>query len=482
VSDPGEPGAPAADGLPRRLALLVAGAFFMENLDGTIISTAAPRIATSLHVAPVEINIAITAYLLAMAVLVPGSGWLADRYGSRRVFVAAVALFTLASAGCAASFSLRELVAMRVLQGMGGAMMVPVGRLVVLRATAKPDIIRAISYLTWPGLVAPVFAPVVGGLIVSHASWRWIFLLNVPLGLVALALAPRLVPEVRLRTTGFDWTGFALSAGAIAALVVAMEQVGVGPIRWPEVGLGLALAAILLALAVRHLLRAARPLLNLAILRLATLRVMAAGGSMSRAVISAVPLLATLMFQVGFGWTPVRSGLLVISLFVGNLAIKPVTTPLLHRFGFRAVLVAAVVGLVLSLLLCALIRPSTPLVVIALVLMVHGVFRSSSFAGYNSIAYADVGDRDLNDANTLVTTLQQLATGLGVALTALAIRAGAGLLGLAGRRSAASGAAPGGWSEYQVAFLLLAVLMACCLVGILRLPRTAGHQITHPDA
>jgi EmrB/QacA subfamily drug resistance transporter len=475
------------EGLPRRLALLVAAAFFMENLDGTIISTAAPRMAHSLGVQPVDLNIAITAFLLTLAVLVPGSGWLADRFGSRRVFVAAIAVFTLASAGCAASMNLEQLTVMRVLQGAGGAMMVPVGRLVVLRATAKHDLIRAISYLTWPGLVAPVMAPAIGGAIVTYASWRWIFLLNVPLGLVALLFARRIVPDVRAPArVPLDWVGFLLCAGGIAALVVAMERIGVGHVVWGPVLLGLAGSVVLLGLSVRHLLRTPTPLLNLRICRLPTFRVMASGGSVGRLVVSAVPFLATLTFQVGFGWSPLRSGLLVISLFVGNLLIKPATTPLLHRFGFRPMLLVSTVGVIVSLLLCALLRPGTQTALIAAVLVIHGIFRSTSFAAYNSIAYAEVGDREMNDANTLATTLQQLATGLGVAITALVLRAAADLLAVGGATADTAAdrwlglrsVASGGTLDYSLAFVLLALIMVPCLVEALRLPRTAGHQIT----
>ncbi len=462
-------GPPEPGGLPRGLALLVAAAFFMENLDGTIISTAAPRMAGSFGVAPVQLNIAITAFLLTLAVLVPGSGWLADRFGSRRVFVAAIAVFTLASAGCALSQDLTQLTAMRVLQGAGGAMMVPVGRLVVLRVTAKHDVIRAISYLTWPGLVAPVLAPAIGGAIVTYASWRWIFLINVPLGVVALLFARRMVPDVRAARIPLDRVGFLGAAGAIAALVMAMERVGTGAVDWYPVLAGLALSGLLLAGTVRHLLRTGDnrtpPLLNLRILRLPTFRVMAGGGSIGRLVVSAVPFLATLTFQVGFGWSPLRSGVLVISLFVGNLLIKPATTPLLHRFGFQRVLLVSTIGVILSLLLCALVEPATPVSVIAGILMIHGVFRSSSFAAYNSIAFAEVSDSRLNDANTLATTLQQLSAGLGVAVAALVLRA-------------AHEIGPGGAADYRWAFGLLAVIMLPALVEAVRLPRTAGDQIT----
>jgi MFS family permease len=217
----------------------VAGAFFMEILDGTIIAPAAPHIAADFGVGAVDINIAITAYVLTLAVLIPVSGWLADRFGARRVFTAALVVFTLASALCAGAPSLAVLTAARVLQGVGGAMMVPVGRLVVLRTTAKTDLVRAIAYLTWPALTAPVVAPVVGGVLSEYASWRWIFLINVPLGLAALLLARRLVPDLRSGDAGrLDRTGFALTAVGVGALVVGMEGLGAGEPRWAGAGGG----------------------------------------------------------------------------------------------------------------------------------------------------------------------------------------------------------------------------------------------------
>src|SRR3954447_7906205 len=276
----------------RGLALLVAGAMFMEIMDGTVIAPAAPHIGESFGVPAVAVNVAITAYVLSVAVLIPISGWLADRYGARRIFTTAVAVFTVASIGCAAAPSLALLVAARVLMGMGGAMMVPVGRLVVLRTTAKSDLIRAIAYLTWPALVAPVIAPALGGILSTYASWRWIFLINVPLGIVGFVLALRLVPDVRsAERRGLDWRGFVLVAVGTAGLVGGLESIGsTRPHLVPAV-VGLGVAAPALGAAVRYLLRASRPLVDLRILRIATYRVTALAGSGYRAAITAIPFL-----------------------------------------------------------------------------------------------------------------------------------------------------------------------------------------------
>jgi EmrB/QacA subfamily drug resistance transporter len=386
----GPGGTAESGGLPRGLALLVAGAFFMEILDGTVIAPAAPLIAADLGVRAVDVNVAISGYLVTVAVLIPISGWAADRFGARRVFAIAIALFTLASAGCALAPDLTTLTATRVLQGVGGALMVPVGRLAVLRATAKADLIRAIAYLTWPALLAPVLAPAIGGVLSEYASWRWIFVINLPLGLAGLLLVRRLVPD--LRADGppprLDRRGFVLVAAGIAALMVAVENVGGGAMSAVRRRGGL--AAVLLTVAVVHLLRASAPLLDLRILRITSFRVTAAGGSVYRMVIVAIPFLLPLMFQLGFGWNAAQAGLMITALFAGNVGIKPVTTPLMRRFGLRTVLLGSIPAGLVCLLGMAALTPTTPLSLLIVLLALSGVFRSIGFSAYNSLAFADV--------------------------------------------------------------------------------------------
>jgi EmrB/QacA subfamily drug resistance transporter len=446
--------------------LLVAGAFFMEILDGTVIAPAAPHIAADLGVAPVDVNVAITAYVLTVGVLIPVSGWLADRWGGRRVFCAALAVFVLASAACAVAPTLGALTAARLAQGAGGAMMVPVGRLVVLRSTARTDLVRAIAYLVWPALFAPVVAPVVGGVLAEYASWRWIFVINVPLGLAALAVALRVVPDLRADTPApLDRSGFALSAVGVAALIVGLEGVRSG--LTPATTAALVIAVVGLGLAVRHLLRAARPLVDLRILHVATFRIAAASGSVYRAVLTAVPFLLPLLFQVGFGWSAAQAGAAVIALFVGNVAIKPATTPLMHRFGIRTVLLASIALVVASLVAMAFLQPTTPLPLLLAVLLVSGVARSTGFTAYNSVAFADVDADRMNHANTLFSTLQELGAGLGVAAAALLVRLGEAV-------PVASGAA----GPYRVALVLLAAALAVPAGAALLLAPTAGDAVT----
>ena len=456
----------------RGLALLVAGALFMEILDGTVIAPAAPHIAADFGVNAVAINVAITAYVLTLAVLIPISGWLADRFGPRRVFMTAVVIFTVASAGCAVAMNLPMLTTTRVLQGVGGAMMVPVGRLVVLRATAKHDLVKAIAYLTWPALVAPVIAPALGGVLSTYASLRWIFVINVPMGLAALPLARRLVPNARTPDAArLDWRGFALTAIGIGALMVGIENIG-KPIPASAVGaIGLTVAAAALTAAVPYLLRVPRPLLDLRILAIRTYRVTALGGSAFRAVVSAIPFLLALYFQLGFGWTAARAGLVVVALFFGNVAIKPTTTPLMRRVGIRSVILGALAASAACLVGIAFVQPTTPLPLLLVLLVLSGTFRSIGFTAYNSVAFADVQPEQMTHANTLMSTVQELGAGLGVAIGALLVSLGGSLAGTLGLGT-------GSDEPFRVAFVILAVILALPAIEALMLPRTAGNTVT----
>jgi EmrB/QacA subfamily drug resistance transporter len=456
--------------------VLVAGTFFMENLDATIIAPAAPAIAADLGVQPVQINVAMTAYLLTVAVLIPASGWLADRFGARGVFVLAISVFTLASVGCAFAPTLGVLTAARVAQGVGGAMMVPVGRLVVLRSTAKTDLIKAIAYLTWPALVAPVLAPPLGGLLSEFASWRWIFLINVPLGVVGLFFALRLVPDVRSdRRRRLDWRGFGLTAVGVAALVIGLEAIGTGQIgTGPNVAfiaIALGTAALVLAADIGYLLRSREPLLDLRTLKIHSLRAAVAGGTMFRLVISAIPFLLPLFFQIGFGWTAAAAGGIVIALFAGNVGIKPLTTPLMRALGIRTVLLIALGMSVVGLVAMAFLRPSTPVTVIVIVLAVSGMFRSVGFSAYNSMAFADVPAARMTHANTLHATLQELGAGLGIAIGALLVRVGDPV-------GSALGLADDPGTPYRVAFVLLGAILLVPLVEAVLMSPDAGRSVT----
>lgn len=456
---------------PRGLALLVAGGYFMEILDATVIATAVPAMAESFGVDAVDVGIAISAYILTLAIMIPVSGWMADRFGVRRVFLAAIVVFTVASVGCALSPSLPVLVAMRVLQGMGGAMMVPVGRLAVLRATSKSELVRAIAYLTWPALTAPVIAPALGGALVTFASWRWIFLINVPLGIAGFVVGLRVVRGVAgdVPTRTLDWRGFVLTAVGIAALIVSLDSIRTDGTPWAAVGIGLAVAAVVLTLAVLHLRRTEHPLLDLSVLRVDTFRNTVTYGSFYRMVITAVPFLLPLMFQLRFGWSPFVSGLMVIALFVGNIAIKPATTPLMRRFGIRTVIVADGALSILCFGAIALLAVDTSPVVIAAVLVVSGALRSIGFTAYSSLAFADVDSERLNHANTFNATAQELFSGFGIALGAIALTLSTGIVQALGRPSG---------EAFSMSFAALGVLMIVIVVGGLGLRTDAGRAVT----
>lgn len=447
----------------RNIALLVAATFFMENLDGTILTTAAPSIGLSFGVPSFEVGVSITAYLLTVAVLIPLSGWIAGRFGTKQVFLAAIVVFTLASVLCALSGTLAELTASRVLQGVGGALMVPVGRLAVLNRTSKRDLVRTIALLTWPALIAPVLAPLAGGLLVTYASWHWIFLVNVPLGVAAFVVALRILPsEARAVTAPLDWSGAILTALALAALVglgSSLASQGTDPV----VLLGLIAATVVLsALSIRHLHRARHPLLQMRMLGIETFRQSHGLGLVFRITISALPFLLPLLFQNAFGYSPVVAGALVLFVFVGNVAIKPFTTPLLRWFGFRTVLVAATSAAAASMVLCAFITVDTPVVVVALLLTFSGVARSVGFTAYNTIAFADIDTTSMSAANTLSSTLQQVAIGLGVALGAIALRVGQLF---------------GGEGAFPFSFLVMAALTLLAVVSAWRLSPGAGQNI-----
>lgn len=440
------------------MALLVAGALFMEILDATIIAPAIPLIASSFGVDAVDVNVAISAYLVTVAVLIPASGWLADRFGVRRVFIGAIVVFTLASVGCAVSASLPMLVLMRVLQGVGGAMMVPVGRLAVLRHSSKSDLVGAIALLTWPALTAPVVAPVLGGAIASLGSWRWIFAVNIPIGVIGIVLALRLVrggPHATVRP--LDWPGLLALGSGIAAALIALENIRVSGTDWELVtGCGAA-ALVLLATAVWRLVTAAAPLMQLRVLQVHTLRITVVAGSLYRLVITAVPFLLPLQFQLQFGWTPLAAGVMVAALFAGNLTIKPATTPLMRRFGIRTVLLVNGVASVACFGLLAALRPGLPLAVIAVVLYLSGALRSVGFTAYNSLAFSDVDGERLTHANTLNASVQELAAGLGVAVAALLLSQ---------------------FSSYSATYLVLGALLALTVVATVRLPRQAGAHVS----
>lgn len=453
------------------IALLVASAFFMEMLDGTVIVTALPEMAKSFGVNPVDLTLGMTAYMLTLAVFIPLSGWFADRFGSRRVFVLAVAIFTLASVLCGLATGTWSFTLARVLQGFGGSMMVPVGRLAVLRTTPKQHLIRAIAVITWPGLIAPIIGPAVGGFLTTYVDWRWIFFLNVPLGLAGMAFAWRLIPEgEESRDRPLDRAGFVLSAAACLAFTYGLNLFG--NVDVPVVlasllviaGLGFAVATYI------HAQRHPSPLLDLSSLKIQTYAVSVGGGTLLRTVISTAPFLLPLMFQVGFGLDAFEAGLLVLAVFVGNLGIKPLTTPMLRRLGFRRLLLGNGLLFAATLVGCAFLTPQTPRVLLLLLLLISGASRSTQFTAIATIAFADVPQQRMSGANTFFSLMFQLSLGLSVAVGAVCLKIASLLLGHpAGSLTLA---------DFRLAFLLTAGLVLIGLIDSFRLPANAGEAVS----
>ena len=439
----------------------------MEFLDGTVIATALPAMAQDFGRPVVQLSIGISAYLLTLAVFIPLSGWVADRYGTRDVFLAAIAIFTGASMLCALCDGLWPFVAARVVQGLGGAMMVPVGRLTVLRTTQKSALVGAIALLTWPALAAPVLGPPVGGLLTTYASWRWIFYLNVPLGLLAIGLAAALMPNLREEARRrFDVPGFLLSGLALALLMEGTELVsGEGP-GWAAplllvAGAGLGVAAI------RHGLRAPAPMLELSALKVPTFLATVTGGMVFRVTIGTVPFLLPLLFQIGFGLDAFHSGLLVLATFLGNIGMKPFTTAVMRRWGFRTTGLVTGVLAAVAMALCALLYPWTPVPVLVVVLFAGGLSRSMQFTVLNTLAFVDIPSPRMSAASSLSSVAQQMSVGLGVAL-------GAAALHLVALRHGG----PPSLLDFHLVFVLIALVMLAGLPSFLRLPASAGSDVS----
>ena len=449
----------------RAVPWLVAAAFFIENLDATAITTSLPQMAHSFGTQPAHLSVGLSAYLVALAAFIPASGWLADRYGPRRVFGMAIAVFTAASVLCALSGSLAAFTAARILQGMGGALMVPVGRLVVLRATPKAGLVRAIATITWPGLAAPIIGPALGGFITAHWGWQWIFLLNVPLGVLLLIASLVVIPVAGAQPRPFDLPGFIGSALACTLLMVGVELPAQG--RWTGAALALLAGAALLWWCVRHFRRAAAPLMDLRPLRIGTFAATLRGGSLSRIAIGSAPFLLPLMFQVSFGLPGTTAGLLLLALFAGNLAIKPATGPIMRRYGLRRVLVWNGTLLAASFPACALLRPDTPFAVVASVLFFCGIFRSMQFTALNTLAFANVPAPQMSGASTLFSVVAQVTTGLGIAGAALLLQLGV----LAGWAAADA-------AVFRLALMAMGAVALAAVIDSLRLPADAGAQVT----
>ena len=453
----------------RVVPLIVAVALFMENMDSTVIATSLPAIARALGTDPLALKLAVTSYLLALAICIPASGWTADRFGARHVFRIAIGVFVLGSIGCALSRSLEEFVLARIVQGMGGAMMTPVGRLILVRSIDKRLLVHAMSLVTIPALVGPICGPPLGGFITTYASWHWIFIINVPIGLAGLAMATRYIPDVRAeRPAPFDYVGFILSGLGIGGLAFGLSVMG---LEFLPIGVVAALLGVGAASAAAYIVYArhkAAPILDLGLLKLPTFRASIFGGFLFRLGIGALPFLLPLLLQIGFDLTPFQSGLITFTGALGSMFMKAAVAGVLRRLGYRPVLVYNSLLSAAFLAACASFVPGMPFAAMIVILLSGGFFRSLQFTSINTLAYAEIEPQLMSRATTLVSVAQQLSLSTGVAVGALVVETTLRLK---------HGTTMGAW-DFPPAFLAVGALSASAAFVFARLPPDAGAELS----
>jgi EmrB/QacA subfamily drug resistance transporter len=453
---------------PRVVAIIAAAGLFLQSLDSTIITTALPRMAESFGEPPVNLGAAITAYVAALAVFMPASGWLADRFGSRVVFQGAIGIFTLGSLLCAMSDSLTQIIFARAIQGAGGSMLTPIGRLVVLRNAPRMQLIQAMATLSLLQQLGPLLGPPTGGFIVAYATWHWIFLINIPLGVAAIAFAPWCFdndPQENVRP--FDMAGFVLVGGAFACIIASFNVFAHGFDQLAHGAMFALAGAALSALAIRHLRRAPHPLIDITLLRIPTFRINVTGGTPFRIGVGSCQFLLPILLQIPMGFDAFTSGLLLFAMGAGQFGMKPSMPRLLRRFGFRALLLLASVVVPLTLVICGLFRPATPLPFIVFVLTFMGFTQSLQFSTLNVTAFADIESERMSHATGLAQVLQQFAFGLGVAVASVILQAS-----LAWR-----GASELTFADTTTAFIVLAMAAAAATPFYYRLAPEAGRDL-----
>jgi EmrB/QacA subfamily drug resistance transporter len=452
----------------RIVPLIIAVALFMENMDSTVIATSLPAIATDIGTNLLALKLAVTSYLLSLAIFIPASGWTADRFGARTVFPAAIAVFVLGSVGCALSGSLTDFVIARMVQGMGGAMMTPVGRMVVVRTISKRELVGAMVWVTTPALIGPVLGPPVGGFITTYATWHWIFIINVPIGLLGIALATRYIPDVRTeKHERFDLVGMMLAGLGIGGMAFGLSVLGLNFLPWTIVAALIVAGACFLTAYLAHAKRIDNPALDLALFRLPTFFASVVGGFIFRLGLGALPFLLPLMLQIGFGMTPFQSGMITFATALGAMGMKWAAATILRRFGFRNILVVNSIISAAFLAVCAGFTASTPVALMVILLLLGGFFRSLQFTSINTIAYAEVEPRRIGRATALVSVAQQLAISAGVAIGAMAVELTVFLRGNATLQA----------SDFPPAFLAVAAISALSVLIFARLSPDAGAEM-----
>jgi len=453
----------------RIIPLIVAAALFMENMDSTVIATSLPAIAADIGTSPLTLKLAITSYLLSLAVFIPASGWTADRFGARTVFSAAIGVFMLGSIGCALSSSINDFVIARVVQGLGGAMMTPVGRLVLLRAIDKRALVNAMAWVTVPALVGPVVGPPLGGFITTYFSWHWIFLINIPIGIIGIVMAQRYIDPIRSdHPDRFDLVGMVLSGLGLGGMAFGLSVAGLGLVPWQGLVALIGGGAIFTALYIRHARHTDSPVLDFSLMRLPTMYASILGAFLFRLGIGALPFLLPLLMQLGFGLSPFQSGLVTFTSAVGSMGMKTLAARIIRAFGFRNVMMVNAVVSAAFLAACALFTVTTPILLIVIILMVGGFFRSLQFTALNTLAYADVEPAKMSRATTLVSVNQQLAVSAGVALGAFSVETTMALRHVSELDA----------DQFGPAFVVVAFFAALSAYFYYRLPPNAGHQIS----
>lgn len=454
------------------VSLIVAIAFFMQFLDTTAVNTAIPAMARSFGVDVIHLSTGVTSYLIALAIFIPVSGWIADRFGTRNVFCTAVAFFILASTLCGTSATLTQFVVYRIMQGMAGAMMSPVGRLAVLKTTPKEDLPVAMNYITIPALVAPIIGPLVGGYLTTYWSWQYIFYLNVPISIVCILLAWHYIPAEKSengKAVRFDAVGFVLSGFSLAGFMYGVEILSKDGVSYFYSLLIAAISLLLLWFNVKYSKHISHPLIDYSVMKINTYKVTILTGSVSRMIIGVFPYLVPLMFQEGFGLNPFESGLLFLSTMVGNLSMKSLTVWIMHRFRLRSILI--VNGCLVSLFtfFTALLLPATPVYIIVAVLFTAGLFRSLQFSSLTTLAFADTPASKTTAANTLYSTVQQMSTGMGIAMGAVVLRFSNIINhGVSGHYTV---------PDFRLAFILITILGFVHLYGYTKLAKDAGSVV-----
>jgi MFS family permease len=446
------------------VAFLVAGLMFMEFLDGAILPTAAPTIAKSFHILSAQVGICVTSYMVTIVVLIPVSAWLADKFGVRVILFSSILIFTTSSLLCALSTNLFELTVMRILQGAGAATMVPVGRLILMRSVDKGEVIRVISYSVWPALAAPVVAPVLGGFLINHSSWRWIFLVNIPIGLLALAVGIKIVPKIPGgKVDKLDWFGFSGTTIALGVLVFAAANLGAPHINLASTLLLLSIGIVVAYPTVLHLKRSANPLIDLSVLKIQTFHLNTTSGLLFRVAQNTAPFVLPLLFQDKFGWSAERAGGILFFYMAGNLGFKVFTTPLMKRFPFKPIiLVSTLLSLPLTFSL-GFLSGSIPVVWTALLLLITGGVRSIGMTLYNTITFADTDQESMSHANTISNMVQQVSSVIAVATSVIAISIGRSTVGVK--------------NEFAFSFAFAVIALLISLRSVIALPANAGQSL-----